>query len=196
VEEFKDAIFMYEPAELPAELRVVDGIAQKFKEQPEAATTLVQVCHTLEEAAVTIDAFKAATCGSAYTLGVININMLKHVDDLKFLMRGDVMGDPRTVFVASLRYMVGDIYAFAKDKIGRESEDIQRPPSCIICYGANNREEAYANNAELCATYLREFEERAKAKRSGTFYLESKSEELLRKTGTAFYGKKLRRPSA
>jgi len=194
MEEFKDAIFMFESAALPADLQVVDGVAERFAIQPEAETTLIHLVHSLEEAAEKIDWFKAKTCGSAYSLAIININMMSHVDELKFLLRGDVLGDPRTIFLASLRYMVGDIYGYARDKVTRESDDEEkgRSPSCISTYGAVSREETWLMISDLCTAYLREAEERAKARLRGETVMEGKAEEMLRKSGTAFYGKNLK----
>jgi hypothetical protein len=195
VEEFKDAVFLYESSALPPELQIVDGVAERFAVQPESETTLIHLCHSLEEAAEKIDWFKAKTCGSAYSLAIININMMTHVDELKFLLRGDVVGDPRTIFLASLRYMVGDIYAFARDKVTRESDEEKgRSPSCISTYGATSREDTWQLASDLCTAYLREADERAKARARGETVLEGKAEEMLRKSGTAFHGKNLRRP--
>ena len=68
MEDFKDAIFMYETEELPADLKVMDSIYEEFEMLPERKTTLVQLCHSLENAAPAIDSFKARTCGSPYSL--------------------------------------------------------------------------------------------------------------------------------
>jgi hypothetical protein len=193
VEEFKDAIFVFEAASLPPELQVVQGIADKFKTTPEGATTLVQICRTMDEAAITLDDFKAKTCGSAYSLAVINLNAFPSLAELKFLMSPPVVGDPQTVFVASLKYMNGDLTAFAREKVQRESEQGGRTPSCVDSYSAANLEETHGRISELLCAYLREAEERAKAKRSGTaFFGSSAAEELLRKSGTAFYGRKFK----
>jgi hypothetical protein len=193
VPEFKDAIFAYESAALPAELKIVDGCVEKFKALPEAATTLVQVAHTLDEAATLIDQFKIQTCGSTYSLALINISMLADVQELKFLLRVDVVGDPRTIFVASLRYMTGDIYAYAKDKVQRENEIKERTASCIDCYGAGGHEETLTRTAQLMAAYLREAEARAEAKRQGISVVgESPAETLLRKSTTTFYGRRFK----
>lgn len=191
--EFKDAIFAYEAAALPAELKIVDGCVEKFRTLPEADATLVQVAHSLDEAATLIDQFKAQTCGSTYSLGLININMLADVQELKFLLRVDIVGDPRTIFMASLRYMTGDIYAYTKDKVHRESEIKERTASCIDCYGVGAHEETHARIAALMAAYLREAEARAEAKRKGIQVVgESPAEALLRKSTTTFYARRFK----
>jgi hypothetical protein len=191
VDTCKDAIFLYESSDLPEELRMVAGVAESFNALPSNVTTWVQICHSLGTAAVAIDDFKAKTCGSPYSLAVININHLTGVDDLKFLLRPDVLGDPRCIFLASLRYMAGEVYALAKEKVQRESEERGRSPSCIGCYGSAGRDELYAKFAELAAAYLQESEERAKAKREGTvLFGHSPAQELLKKSPTTFYGKR------
>src|SRR5689334_25074866 len=103
MEDFKDAIFIYETDELPAELKVVDAIYEEFELVPERKTTLVQLAHSLEQAAPAIDSFKARTCGSPYTLAIINLNMF-NTNELNFIMRPEVLGDPPTIFLASLKY--------------------------------------------------------------------------------------------
>jgi hypothetical protein len=193
VDAFKDAIFMYEPAGLPPDLQMIATIAEKFQTLPASQTTLLNAAHTLDEAAVMIDGFKAKTCGSAYSVAVININKLNHVEELKFLMRLDVLGDPRSIFLASLRYMTGDIYAFAKEKVERESEDKSRSPSCISCYGSVDKDQTCTQIAELLGAYLFEIEERAKARREGTSVFGSTpAEELMKKSHSAIYGKRSR----
>src|SRR4051812_33987155 len=118
-------------ASVPVDLKVMTALAETFKTLPEAATTRVETADNLEQAAVQIDAFKAITCGSAYSLAIINLNMMSDIRELEFLLRPKVLGDPRTIFMASLRSMVGDAYAMARDKVQRESEIRGRSPSCI-----------------------------------------------------------------
>lgn len=191
MDEFKDAVFMYEAGALPPDQQVMAGIATAFSQLPQGSTTLLQVAHNMEEAALLIDQFKAKTCGSAYSLAVLNINMMDCVEDLKFLLRGDVLGDPRTIFLASLRFMTGDIYGLAKEKVQRESEVAGRTPSCIDCYGSTSHEEVSARITAIIAAYLQEAEERAKARHGGAVvYGASPAEELLRKSQTTFYGKR------
>jgi hypothetical protein len=99
----RDSVFMYESRDLPGDLQVMEQISKKFGTTPEAATTFWQVSCSLEEAAKNIDTFKAKTCGSTYNLAVINLNMFAKGDELAFLLRPDVLGDPRTIFLCSLR---------------------------------------------------------------------------------------------
>jgi hypothetical protein len=189
VNSWKDAIFMFESASVPDELKLVDSIAERFKPFPEAENTLIQVTHSLEEAAVVIDKFKARTCGSAYSLAVVNLNMFGNMQEFNFLMSPSVLGDPRIIFVASLKSMAGESYAFAKNKVHREGETSLGAPSCIDCYSAANREEASERLAKLACAYLHEFDERANAKRGRTsVLLNSEALNQLKNSTTTYYG--------
>ena len=191
MDDFKDAIFLYETKGLPAELKVMDGIYEEFEVLPEAKTTLVQLAHSLEEAAPLIDDFKARSCGSPYSLAIINLNMF-HTDELNFVLRADVLGDPQTIFLASLKYMTGDAYALARDKSLRESDSIDRSPSCVDCYGVHNRDSTYGRVSQLAAAYLREAELRTQARRRGLVPDTASAVEQLNKSQTTFFGKKMR----
>jgi hypothetical protein len=191
MDDFKDAIFMYETRDLPSELKVMDGIYEEFEVLPEKQTTLVQIAHTLEEAAPLIDDFKARSCGSPYSLAIINLNMF-HTNELNFVLQPEVLGDPQTIFLASLKYMVGDAYALARDKSLRESDSIERSPSCVDCYGVHNRDSTYGRVAQLAAAYLREAEIRTQAKRRGQVPDTASAVEQLKKSQTTFFGKKMR----
>ena len=190
MEDFKDAIFIYETADLPDDLKIVDAIYEEFELLPERKATLVQLCHSLEHAAPAIDSFKARTCGSPYTLAIINLNMF-HTDELNFIMRPEVLGDPPTIFLASLKYMQGEAYALARDKSLRESERKDRSPSCVDCYGEQNRDAAYARIAQLAAAYLRDIEARIQARRRGQEPAGQHAAEALKKSQTTFFGKKM-----
>ena len=186
---WKDAIFVFESAAVPDELKIVDQITASFKKLPESETTLVQVCHGLDAAAVCIDGFKAKTCGSAYSMAVINLNMFGTREEFNFLMQPSVLGDPRIVFLASLKSMTGECYAFAKNKVNRESETQFGAPSCIDCYASNNREEAADRLAKLMVAYLLEGEQRLQAKRNGTqVLLDSEALRQLKTSSTTYYG--------
>ena len=191
--DFKDAIFIYETADLPEDLKVVDGIAKEFELLPEAKLTLVQVAHSLEQAAPLIDSFKAQCCGSPYSLAIINLNGFQ-MAELNFILRPDVLGDPQTIFLTSLKYMVGDAYALARDKSLRESERKDRTPSCIDCYGTVNLSSVCSRVSQLAAAYLHESEMRVSERRSGkTGALESKfAANALKKSQTTFVGRSMR----
>ena len=191
MDDFKDAIFIYEMASVPPELKVAEALAEKFKSLPEAQTTRLETATTLERAAVLIDNFKAITCGSAYSLAIINLNMMTDIRELEFLLRPNVLGDPRMIFLASLKFMVGDAYALAREKVQRESEIRGRSPSCIYRYGAANREDLLKPVSEIAAAYLRESEELLRAKRQGAPALvETHVTKMLRRSETAFLGSK------
>ncbi|MCY3021221.1 MAG: hypothetical protein NTW87_19580 [Planctomycetota bacterium] len=187
--DFRNAIFAFESTAVPDELKVVDSIVAELKKLPVAAVTLIQVAHTLEEAAPMMDQFKAQTCGSPYSLSIINLNMMSRGEEINFLLHRDVMGDPRTIFLASLRHMHQDAYGLAREKIQRESEVLGRVTSCIDCYGAANRDEVPARIAELAAAYVAEAEEWEKARREGKIVIaDANTTALLKKSRTAFYG--------
>lgn|GEM_PF-2007944 len=188
--DFKNAIFLFELKEVPPELQVISGIAEAFGQFNEASRTLVQQSRALEDAAVTIDDFKARTCGSAYSLAIINLNFMTDIREIEFLLRPNVLGDPRTIFMASLRYMVGDAYGLAKDKVQRENECRERSPSCIDCYSSSNRDEVFPRISVLSSAYLLESEEWAKGKREGrTGVLSTHASRLLTKSSTGFFGR-------
>jgi hypothetical protein len=189
VESFKDGIFIYESATVPDNLKLVDTIADRFKNYPEAAQTLVQIAHSLDEAAVMIDEFKATNCGSAYSLAILNLNMFGSMQEFNFMMSPNVLGDPRIIFLASLKTVVPEAYAFAKEKIHREADTQLGAPSCIDSYGSANREEASERLAKLACAYLHEFEERNKAKRGRTaVLLNSEALSQMKNMSTIYYG--------
>jgi cytochrome c553 len=190
VSDFRHAIFLFESEGVPEELRVIDGVVAAFAERPEATKTLAMHSRGIDDAALQLDNFKARTCGSPVTLAIINLNMFPSVKELQFLMQLDVLGDPRTIFLASLKYMSGEIYTFAREKVARESEVIDRTPSCIDCYGAPNRDNVYPRVAELSSAYLIEAETREeKLRNRGDVALEPAAVQLLRKSETTFFGK-------
>jgi len=189
VDTWKDAIFMFESAQVPPELKIVDQIAENFRATPESQMVLVQVCHSLDEAAVTIDSFKARTCGSAYTMAVINLNMFGTREEFNFMMQPSVLGDPRTIYLASLKSMAGEGYTYAKNKVNRESDTQFGAPSCIDCYGASNRDETAARLSTLLVAYLQEEAERLQAKRSGTqILLDSEALRQLKSSTSIYFG--------
>jgi len=182
--DFKDAIFMYEPAAVPDELKVIRGVAIAFARLPEMATTLVHVAHSLDEAAPMIEQFKTKSCNSPYSLAVINLNMLTDVNELRLLLQQDVLGDPRTIFLASLRYMIGDAYALAREKVQREAQPPEtRSTSCLDCYAPSTRNEVFDRVSHLAAAYLREAEEMTRTNGAST-----KAADLMRKSHTVFFG--------
>ncbi|HYG76652.1 MAG TPA: hypothetical protein VEK08_16735 [Planctomycetota bacterium] len=190
--DFKDAVFIYEPDSVPEELKVLEGVAKLLRSIP-GTTTYVQFASTLESAAVQIDDFKSKTCGSPYTLSIINLNMMNDVREINFLLQPNVLGDPRTIFCASLKYMVGEAYAIAREKVLRESLESGRSSSCLDCYAASNRDEVYSRLSTLAIAYLREAEEYEKAKREGRLGpATNRAAELLKKSNTTFFGGSMR----
>lgn len=192
--DFKYAVFMFESAALPDELKVIRAVREAFCVLPATAPTLVQTAYVLEDAAHLIDQFKVQTCGSAYSLAIINLNMMADVKEVDFLLRGDVLGNPRTIFLTSLKYMVGDAYSRARDKIQGESATPGLSSSCVDCYSAANRNDVPQRIAELAHAYLREAEELEKARRSGTFnsLADPSASQILQKSQTAFFGKTMK----
>lgn len=187
--DFIDAIFLYESESVPAELKVMREIAAEFSRLPDVSTTLVHVAHSIEQAVPIIEQFKVRTCCSPYSLAVINLNMMNNVEELQFLMQQDVLGDPRTIFLASLRFMVGDTYTFARDKVQREAQPSEtRATSCLDCYAPSTRNEVFARVSHLMAAYLREADELAKARSEGGEGMSSKATELMRKSHTVYFG--------
>jgi hypothetical protein len=187
---WKNAIFMYESSLVSDDLKLVDQIAQNFRAEKEAAHTMVQVCRSLEQSAIAIDDFKGKTCGSAFSLAVINLNMFGTKDEFNFLMQPNVLGDPRMIFLCSLKSMTGDLYTYAKNKVIREAEAALCAPSCIEGYAPNHRVDAAAMMGRLAAAYLRETEERLDAKRRGTVLFNSDAMKILLASNSTFYGKK------
>lgn len=188
--DFRHAIFLFESEEVPEELRVVDGIISAFAQREEAAKTLTLISRNIDDAARQLDEFKARTCGSPVTLAIINLNMFPSVKELKFLLQTNVLGDPRTIFTASLKYMSGEVYTLAREKVALESTIIDRTPSCIDCYGAPNRDSVYPRLSELASAYLKEAEWREETmKKRGDVALEPAAVQLLRKSETTFFGK-------
>jgi cytochrome c553 len=182
---------MFESSGIPAELSVAEGLRTAFSLLPEAQNTLVMLAQSLEQAAPVLDDFKARTCGSPVTLGVINLSAMPSLRDLDFLLKNAVLGDPRTVFLASLKTVDGECYARAREKVTRESADVNRSPSCIDCYGAPNRDEVYPRISQLIAAYIRETEQREATLRTrGAVALEdSMAIKLLKKSETTFFGR-------
>lgn len=194
MDHFKDAIFCYEDASVPDELKVIGRLYKLINSIPQSGT-LVHLSQSLETAAETIDEFKARTCGSPYSLAIINLNEIKTRQELLFLLRTEVLGDPRTIFLSSLRHVNDQVYALAKEKVMFEANDTGRSPSCIDCYSANNRDELCARASKLACAYIREAEERQNAKRSGLHaaLTPKPATDMLKRSATAFHGRKSER---
>ncbi|HEY3323809.1 MAG TPA: hypothetical protein VGP72_25380 [Planctomycetota bacterium] len=186
--DFKYSVFMFESALLPDELKLMKGAAEALAALPESAETLVQLADNGDQAVAMIADFKVRHCGSAYSLGIINVNRCE-LRDIEFLLKPEVLGDPRVIFLASLKYMMGEVYALARAKIQRETEAREMATSCMDCYGAANRDQAQQRVALLAAAYLREGEEWVRARREGkTLGVPSHAGDLLRKSQTTFFG--------
>ena len=192
---FKDALFVFRDAALPDDLKVCGEIVSEFRKTPEAQATCIVMAHSVEKSAMKIDDFKNQNCGSGFTLAIFNLNLFDGLDELKFLMQKKVLGDPRTIFIGSMRHMAGPVYAEARSKIIREDELRMGAPSCIDSYGVSTRADVPARISRLAAAYLRDSEERTKVgKQASSLYLQRTSpaiEELL-KIPTAFYGSRLK----
>ncbi len=193
---FKHALFVFELATLPEELKVCNDIVREFKTTPEGQTSLIANAGSVDEAALKIDDFRNQHCGSAFTLAIFNLNMLESLDEFQFLMQKSVLGDPRTIFVGSMRHMAGPVYAEARNKVIREDELRVGAPSCIDSYSASNRDEVCPRIGKLAALYLRDSEERARVGKSGSVFLQRTSPALdaLYKIPSAFYGLRTKRP--
>jgi len=192
---FKHAIFIFEAAGLADNLRVCADIGRLFSALPDAATTRVVYCGSVDEAAMLIDAFKHETCGSGFSLAIVNLNQFGSVEELKFLMRKDVLGDPRTIFLGTLRFMNGAVYTEARGKVDREDQLRFGAPSCIDCYVAAGRAEIAPRTARLASAYLKDADERARVGRDGSVFMQRTSPALeeLYKIPSAFYGNRLTR---
>jgi hypothetical protein len=104
-----------------------------------------------------------------------------------------VLGNPRTIFLASLKYMVGEAYALTREKIHSEDPALGRATSCLDCYGPANRAEAPRKISELAAAYLHEADEWERARREGRMGIaDPKASESLRKSTTTFYHKTMK----
>jgi hypothetical protein len=190
---FKHAIFIYEAANLADDLRVCADIGRLFRALPDAATTRVVHGSSLDEAAMLVDAFKNENCGSGFSLAILNLNNFGSVEEFQFLMRKNVLGDPRTIFLGTLRYMNGAVYTEARAKVDREDQLRFGAPSCIDCYVAAGRAEIPPRTARLAAAYLKDADERARVGRDGSLFMQRTSPALeeLYKIPSAFYGNRL-----
>lgn len=193
---FKDALFVFELGTLPDELKVCRRIIDEFKRMPESQSTFVASASSVDSAAIQIDAFKNMHCGSGFTLAIFNLNLLDNVDEFHFLMQKSVLGDPRTIFVGTMRHMASAVYTEARNKVIREDELRFGAPSCIDSYGASNRDEVFARVGKLAAAYLLDSEQRSRVGKTGTVFMQRTSPALeeLYKIPTAFYGNRLKRP--
>lgn len=185
----KDALFLYEPAAVPDDLKVVRGVADSFQTLPEAATTWVQCAHSLEQAAPLIEEFKAQTCGSSCSLAIINLNLMDDASELSFLLQPEMLGDPCAIFLATLRYRIGDAYALAREKVQREAQPHEkRSSSCFDCYSASTRNEVFSRVSHLAAAYLREAGAFACSCRAGLTNPATKELEQVRKSRAVYAG--------
>lgn len=194
---FKHALFVFELATLPDDLKVCDNIVREFKKTLEGKTTFIASAGTVSEAALKIDDFKNQHCGSGFTLAIFNLNMLEKLDEFQFLMQKSVLGDPRTIFVGSMRHLAGPVNAEARNKVIREDELRFGAPSCIDIYSAANRDDVSARIGKLAAAYLRDSDERARVGKSGSIFLQHSSPALdeLYNIPSAFYGNRIKRPA-
>ena len=142
-----------------------------------------------------IDKFKHKPCGSGFSLAILNLNNFGSVEELQFLLRKDVLGDPRSIFLGTLRSMNGALYSEARAKVDREDQMRFGAPSCIDCYVAANRAEIPPRTARLASAYLKDADERSRVGREGSVFMQRTSPALdeLYKIPSAFYGTRLTR---
>ncbi len=191
--EFKYAIFCYEDQELPTGMRLLEGLKLRFDETDYAPFTLMQTAFSLDEAAEMIDTFKAKTCGSPYSIALINLNHFPGQKFLDLLMSERALGNPWTLFQATLRSIDGPLYAMARDKVELEAEEAYHSgkpgiPSCIDAYTQNTIEEATERVLEILCARLEELETRARLRKTGKFSPISPTEAAMRKSNTTFFG--------
>jgi hypothetical protein len=194
---FKYAVFAFELEGLAEDLRIVDTVQASFQKLAKAVGAFVQVVKSMEQAGPAIDAFKEKNCGSAYNLAVINLNQFPSAPELEFLLGEKVLGDPRSIFLVSLRGIQAPIYSVARVKVEREAQRIAEgslygAPSCVDTYTPANRAETAARVAEVLNAYLEEDELREKARLSGTVLPSalSPATELMRRSSTVFFGRR------
>ena len=185
MELLKYAVFGFEHQSLPASLSIVEHVQATFSRLPHGAHTNFQLATALDDGARLIDDLKSRTCGSSYDLAVINTLHVKSAAELDFLLSEAVLGDPCTVFLATLHGLEAQIYRFARDKIEREAEQVsagQRgcTPSCMVYYSGRNRREKATRVANLVDAFL-------DARECPNDI--SKTEEALGKTDTSFIGR-------
>lgn len=195
-EHFKYAIFAYEDAGLADNLKVVDELARAFAEQPHGADTAFHVTRTMDEAGDAIDGFKARNCGSAYSLAVLNLNNFPSAPELEFLLSGPVLGDPKTVFLASMRAIKGPAYAFARAKVDRENNRIVREslfgaPSCVEFYAPDRIPETAVLVAEVLNAILDDKDASSRSRQTGMVLRarDSKAREAMGRSATLYAGR-------
>lgn len=194
----KYSIFGFELAQIPEEMRILGNVVVQFAQGPHGAHTLFQTADDLDAAAQVIDSFKARNCGSAYNLAVLNLNELKSDAELDFLLSGEVLGQPRTLFLAHLRHLQGPIYAVARAKVERESELIFSgtmggAPSCLISYTPATLEAMAVVGARILTAHLEDIATHERTKQTGMIppFEKSKAMAEYRSLETIFFGRSL-----
>lgn len=195
---FRFAIFGFENARLPADLQLVEQIRKAFvAKQPHGKDTLFEIKGTMEDAAKCIDEFKGNTCGSAFTIAVMNLTDSPSLMELEFLMGQDVLGNPATIFLASLKSLQADIYAYARNKCEVEYDRITQKreyaaPSCIDSYSATTRADVAARVAEILNAHLEDKAAREKARQTGQMMppTNSVAMEALLKNDAIYHGQR------
>ena len=193
---FKYSIFGFEETGLAKELRIVEQIKDLFFKLPYGKETLLQIAGSMDEAAKLIDQYKARSCGSAYNLALVNLNRYPSEGELSFLLGAAVLGDPRTVFLNTLRNTQGATYTWAREKVEREAEWIAMgrmsgAPSCIDAYSSVNRMETAERAAQILNAHLEEDEMRSNARRTGKpLPVLSPTSEIMKKSKTVVWGRR------
>lgn len=194
-EGFEYALFAYEDRSIPDELKLVGAIELEFKRQPLGSKCLVQHVASVDEAAERVQEFRARTCGSAYSIALINLNSFPSAEELSFLLGPTVLGDPWTLFLVTLRSLSGPIYSLAREKVEREATPIRRrdmpgAPSCIDSYTKRTRVETYQRIAAILEARLEADKRILSGRKTGRLvpFTISPMEALLRNSSTTFYG--------
>jgi hypothetical protein len=193
---FKYALFVFENAGLAEELRICDRAVALFGSLPFAKAAVVQRATSPAEAAHQIDEFRARNCGSGFNAALMNLSGIQERAPLELLLGSEALGDPRTLFLASLRAIQGPIYQLAREKVDREGERVFEgamppPGSCLDTYSPNTREEVAARAARLLVAYLQDEEERTSRRSSATVVLGlTHAGRLMRETPNLYCGRR------
>ncbi|MBE7466304.1 MAG: hypothetical protein HS116_22755 [Planctomycetes bacterium] len=194
---FKYSVFGFESVGMPKEIQVVERIRKSLATGTHGRDTFFPIGQTLEHAAAQIDDFKAKNCGSAFNFAVINLNLLTSAQELRFLLDAKVLGNPRTIFLGTMRAVDGEIYAAARTKVEVEmdrilAEKIFGAPSCVEPYTEFNRDQAVEEMATLLNAFLDEQAMKERARQTATLVpgTISPALDLMYRSPSLFYGRR------